>query len=436
MSNELIQLALALGPFALLIASLVIRATVITQDETISNAPFRKVLKTTSFVLLGISCISMLVISCSGGAMGLIGLVITGTSVVSIIQSEIQAAGVRHRTQQAELLWALALAVKSGRPLDEEVAAYAAGTTGKRRTRLNLFAERLGEGRPLTEIVVPQNLLPDSALMQIHSGIVSDSLEQSLTKSAMRLTRQLAEERETEFTGSGLIYPPALICIGSMIVFFVMYYIIPKFKKIFDDFGTDLPESTIGLIRVSDFVVNYWYAIGFPIFIGLPIAACTLVAYAEFYGWHTFWRMTFGHWLTRCHTPNLLRALSQSISHQIPISHVVTELSHHSNTRQFRKRLSLVMNRLDQGEDNWMSFRSTGFLTSNEAALLQAAERANNLPWALDMLATTIEERQLFRIRSALEIIQPLLLIPLGMIIGVICIALFLPLVKLLNDLS
>ena len=436
MSNELIQLALAVCPFALLIASLVIRATVITTDETASNAPFRKVLKTTSFVLLGISCISMLVITFSGGAIGLIGLVIAGTLVISVIQSEIQAAGVRHRTQQAELLWALALAVKSGRQLDEEVAAYAAGTTGKRRTRLNQFAERLGEGRPLTEIVVPQNLLPDSALMQIHSGIVSDSLEQSLTKSAMRLTRQLAEERETEFAGSGLIYPPALIFIASLIVFFVMYRIIPKFKKIFDDFGTELPDSTVGLIRVSDFVVNYWYAIGLPFFIALPIAVCVLVAYAEFYGWQTYWRMTFGRWFVRCHTPNLLRALSQSISNQIPISHAITELSHHITTHTFRRKMGLVISKLDQGEDNWTTFRSTGFLTSNEAALLQAAERAKNLPWALDMLATTIEDRQLFRIRSALEIIQPLLLFPLGMIIGAICIALFLPLIKLLNDLS
>lgn len=432
----LVQLLLGLGPFLLLAAALFIRAVAITMEDSVYRATYRRYLKLGSFALLGIAIISTIFATFTVGPIGIIGFVVSGVLIVSIIQSEIQVAGVKNRTQQAELLWTLALAVRSGRPLNTEISNYASGATGKRRDRLNLFARRLGEGRPLTEIIVPYHLLPDSTLMQIHSGIFSDSLEKSLMQAAMRLTNELAEERETEFTGTGLIYPPALLFLSSIIVGFVMYYIIPKFKKIFDDFGTELPDWTVRLIQASDFIVNYWYAIGVPFLLAMPIVACTLVAQAEFYGWHNYWRMTFGYWFVRCHTPNLLRALSQSISNKISIAEALLHLSHHTHIYKLRMRLTQIFNSLESGKDNWTPFKKAGFLTAREIAILQAAERANNLPWALDMLATTIEQRQLFRIRSVLEIVQPICLIPLGLVVAFICISLFLPLVKLLYDLS
>src|SRR5205809_3457771 len=60
---------------------------------------------------------------------------------------------------------------------------------------------------------------------------------------------------------SAMIYPIVVILVAGAILGFILYFIIPKFKKIFMDFGVDLPEITIVLLRVSDWVVQYFYLI-------------------------------------------------------------------------------------------------------------------------------------------------------------------------------
>lgn len=433
---QLLLIAMAIGPLALLAVGLILRTAAIGMDDSSHHPRTQNVLKSLSFVLLVIACLTMVLASLSMGKFGIVGLLLPVFLVIAIVQSELQIAGVKNRTRQLELLWTLALALKSGRPLAEEIDAYAAGTTGKRRKQLTLFADRLGEGMPLTEIVVPQNLLPDGALMQIHSGIFSDSLEQSIVSSATRLTRELAEERESEFSGNGLAYPPALMGVATLVIAFVIYYVVPKFKQIFDDFGTELPESTTTLIRAADFVVNYWYAVGIPILMALPVAAIALAGYAEFHGLYLGWQKLFGRWFIRCHTPKLMRALSQAISKNVPIPEALSHLAHHSHIQNLRVKLGKVMLLIEEGENSWKSFQQAGFLKPRETAILLAAERASNLPWALDMLASAIEQRQVFRIRSATEVLQPLMLIPIGLLIAVICISFYMPLVKLLHDLS
>ena len=91
---------------------------------------------------------------------------------------------------------------------------------------------------------------------------------------------------------------------------------------------------------------------------------------------------------------------------------------------------------MQAGEDPWQAMRSQRLLTQHEMAALRSAQQVGNLPWALDQLAESLERRISFRWKSWMELLQPVIVIVLGFSVGFICIALFLPLVKLLNDLS
>ena len=75
-------------------------------------------------------------------------------------------------------------------------------------------------------------------------------------------------------------------------------------------------------------------------------------------------------------------------------------------------------------------------LNQREAALLRSAQRAGNLPWALEALGTRFEQRWQFRLMFWMEFVRPAVLIVLGLIVAVFDLAFFLPLVKLINDLS
>jgi type II secretory pathway component PulF len=101
-----------------------------------------------------------------------------------------------------------------------------------------------------------------------------------------------------------------------------------------------------------------------------------------------------------------------------------------------QRRAAAIRRGLNEGLSCWELLSQTGFLKPNEVMLLESAQRAGNLPWALDALADSLDRRWLFRLQAGMEWLRPLAILFLGAIVGFVAIAMFLPLVKLLNDLS
>jgi type II secretory pathway component PulF len=433
--NSTAATLMACIPFAIMAAAAILRLIAAAQPETSWSGFRRHLLCLISYALGAIAVCGMVLLVFTAGPAGAIGLLVTLFLAFLLIDAEIRIAGARNRARQAELLWVLAIAVKSGRPLAEEIEAHAKGSWGKRHRLLTGLARRLREGVPLTEIVVPQGLLPRSAAMQIHSGITSGSLEESLHNTAVRFTANLAEDQDSANPGAALIYPAALIPVASAILAFLMIYIMPKLKKIFADFDTELPGPTVALITLSDLIVNFWVVLGLPLFY-VPVGIFVIVGLAEYHGWHVFLQSIFGRWFVRWHTPDIVRALSQSVAKGIPLDRALTPIIGHPGPRRLHNRLTMVVNQINGGAESWQSLQNNGFLKPHETVVLEMAQRSGNLPWALDAIASSIERRAAFRLRVTLEFLRPMLIVAISLVFGFIAFALFIPLVKLLIDLS
>ena len=430
-----ITFVLSCGPFATLIIACLLRAISAAQPEVTATGDRRRILNFISYILTVIAIFGMVFLTFTSGAVGFVGLLLAIFLAFLMADAEIRIAGARDRARQVEFVWLLALAVKSGRPLSEEIEAYAQGTWGRRHRLLVDMAERLRNGVPLTELAVPQGLLPRSAAMQIHAGVVSSSLPSTLRKTALRVTRDLIYDDESANSGGSLIYPAAMIPIACLIVGFLMYYIIPKFKKIFDDFGTELPQPTILLIQLSDSVVNFWYVFGLPLFY-IPIVIFIFVSMAQYYGWRVMLQSVFGGWFIRWYTPDVMRAVAQSVEQKIPLDQALNSIAKHPGPIRLRDRLAWAVESLQAGSPNWQTLQAAGLLKHSETLVLETAEQTGNLPWALETLATNLERRSAFRVSAFMEFVRPILLIGMSVIVGFVAIAMFLPLIKLLNDLS
>ena len=430
-----ITFVLSCGPFATLIIACLLRAISAAQPEVTATGDRRRILNFISYILTVIAIFGMVFLTFTSGAVGFVGLLLAIFLAFLMADAEIRIAGARDRARQVEFVWLLALAVKSGRPLSEEIEAYAQGTWGRRHRLLVDMAERLRNGVPLTELAVPQGLLPRSAAMQIHAGVVSSSLPSTLRKTALRVTRDLIYDDESANSGGSLIYPAAMIPIACLIVGFLMYYIIPKFKKIFDDFGTELPQPTILLIQLSDSVVNFWYVFGLPLFY-IPIVIFIFVSMAQYYGWRVMLQSVFGGWFIRWYTPDVMRAVAQSVEQKIPLDQALNSIAKHPGPIRLRDRLAWAVESLQAGSPNWQTLQAAGLLKHSETLVLETAEQTGNLPWALETLATNLERRSAFRVSAFMEFVRPILLIGMSVIVGFVAIAMFLPLIKLLNYLS
>ena len=433
--NATTTVLLSIGPFAILIAACLMRAIAAVQSETSWNGQRRRLLTFFSYVLTAVALVGMVFLVFTSGAVGVVGMLLAVFLVFLLSDAEVRIAGARNRARQVELIWMLAIAVKSGRPLADEIESYALGTSGKRYRLLCDMAERLRAGVPLTELAVPQGLLPRSAAMQISAGIAAASLPDTLTNTAVRSTRELSEDDESSNASGALIYPAAVVPIAFLIVGFVMYYIIPKFKKIFDDFGTELPQPTILLIQISDASLNFWYVFALPLFY-IPFLIFLFVTMAEYYGWRVMLQSIFGRWFIRWHSPDVMRSLAQSISQDVPLDQALNAIAKHPGPLRLRERLTWAIDQLRAGSPTWQTLQTAGILRHFETIVLETAEQTGNLPWALETLATNIERRSAFRLQATLEILRPIVLIAMSLAVGFIAFALFLPLIKLLNDLS
>lgn len=427
---------LTAAPYGLLMSSGIVRLISQWLEDKPSSASARQILSIIAYCLIvaAIPCELALLFGIAP-IFGVIGLFLSFLIFGTMIEADVRKSRANQKANQAELLWLLATAVKASRPLADEVEAYAAGTRGWRRRRLFVLADGLRDGNTLSEIAVPQGLLPTSVTMQLHAGVETQTLPAALIDAAQRMIRELNDEQSTTPGSTALVIPTVLIPITVLIVGFVMYYIIPKFKRIFDDFGTELPGLTITLIQLSDLFVNYWYLAAAPLFY-LCLFGCAVYIITIKSGWQAAYQMTVGRVFMRCHTPDILRALSQSVALGVPITRALAPISRYARPYSLRRRISRVISAIEHGTPGWRALHSAGVLTFYETAALESAERVGNLPWALESIASSLERRLSFRIRVLLEFLGPLLIVAIALVIGMIVIAIFLPLIKLLNDLS
>ena len=119
----------------------------------------------------------------------------------------------------------------------------------------------------------------------IRAGEAGGALEVILRRLSEFMERAQSLKRKVK---GAMVYPVVVVCVAVGILTFIMLKIVPQFKKIFDDFGSELPQMTQILIDVSNWIVNYWYLIpAIPFGINLTIKAIKLIPYGRF-GWDLF----------------------------------------------------------------------------------------------------------------------------------------------------
>jgi type II secretory pathway component PulF len=361
---------------------------------------------------------------------GFLALVLTGGFVAVAI------AAARRRARQASLLWLLAITVEKGLPLEDELEALSDGLTGRHRTDVLYLADLLDSGDALPEALaeVP-GIVPQHALLAAQTGAESGRLAQALRDAAVRHEARWRPESAPAVALVGsVLYSGAIIVYALFVVSFLMYWIVPKFKKIFEDFDTELPGPTIELIAASDLMFEYFPAV----LLGMLAGAALLgfIAWATIRGWGEFRFNGIGGLLTRVDLPDVLRNLSLVTAAGLPVERGLATIAREHQRTNIRRRSAVALAECRAGRNPWQALAHAGLIRAAEADLLQSAQTSGNVPWALRELADAIDQRRWFRWAAAIEVLQPVAVALLGIIVLLICVGFFMPLVTLVNDLS
>ncbi len=334
-------------------------------------------------------------------------------------------------SRQDTLLAILGIAAERGMPLSTAVSAFADQFRGRARLRaLNLIA-RLDGGSSLPHALkeTPGAVSRDAVLMAWigqETGLLSKALQLTGSLRSAQLSLWMA-------TASRLAYLLGVLLAVQVIVAFLVFRFIPHMVAIFNDFGLELPEVTKFVVRISDNLVGYA-----PVSVPVGISELLLLIYIPFSfgGWMNYNIPVFDRLFSRRHAALILRALSLVFEANKPIGLGLETLANHYPTPWIRRRLRRVERNVRQGADWIDALWRAGLIRRPDAEVLGSAASVGNLTWALRELAETNERRQATRIQTALQTLFPLAVILMGVAIGVLAVAYFLPLVKLIGDLS
>ncbi len=235
-----------------------------------------------------------------------------------------------------------------------------------------------------------------------------------------------------------MVYPAVVIGVAVAILTFIMVAIIPKFKKIFDEFGLSLPTATKTLIDISDWVAAYWYVIPlFPLGIYLMLKLLRMTK-AGTYALDriVLWIPVVGSLVEKTIVARTMRTLGTLISSGVPILEALSIVKETANNVVFERMFQRVLESIREGDTIADPLRESRLVDDMVVNMVEVGEETGDLDAMLYKVADFYDEEVDTLVKALISLLEPIMIVFLGGVIGAIVISLFLPLIKLLEGLS
>lgn len=278
----------------------------------------------------------------------------------------------------------------------------------------------------------------------IAAGEVGGVLDVILQRLAEFMEKAQSLKRKIK---AAMIYPIAVVVIAVLIVTFIMWFIIPKFEEIFKDFGVALPALTRWLIGISNFVAGknpgQFAGQGALIIMVSPViffvlfklirrappgraATDTLV----------FWMPVIGGLVKKSVTARFTRTLGTLISAGVPILEAILITRDTSGNYVFEKALTGVHDSIREGESFAGPLREAKVCDAIVVNMIDVGEETGDMDVMLLKIADNYDEEVDVAVGGLIKLIEPMLIVFLGGAVGTIVVAMFLPLVAMIESLQ
>jgi len=350
---------------------------------------------------------------------GFAGLVVAAMAITQYI-----------RIRRQSLLGLLAVAIDKQLPLAPTIEAFGHEQGGIFGRKVLNFAALLREGVPVAEAMDrTPGLFSREAVAAAHLGEELGALAPTLRAV---IDRQMIQQPLRQAVAGRIYYTVTVIGVLVSILTFMFIKIVPAMIKIFDDFDSTLPPLTVAAIGFANFTAKYWLVALIPLVAWVVLFYATLA----YVGWVRPSYGLLGRWFTQVHRAAILRALAIAVERGRPIKDALEALDRWYPKGWVRRKLQRAQAHLLAGLPWQEALRQERLIAQSDVALLESAERAGNLPWALCEAAGSGERRLFYRLEAVVQIAFPIVVLALGGFVMFMVVAFFLPLVRLIQGLA
>ena len=235
-----------------------------------------------------------------------------------------------------------------------------------------------------------------------------------------------------------MVYPTVVICAAIGILIFIMVAIIPKFEKIFREFGLKLPALTQFLIDVSMWCAKYWWCIPlFPIGLWLLMKLIRLSRAGNYaLDRMTLWIPIIGRIVEKTVVARTMRTLGTLISSGVPILEALSIVRETCVNAVFEEMYKRVYDSIREGDTIAQPLKESRLVDDMVVNMVDVGEETGDLDTMLNKIADVYDEEVDVLVDALISLLEPIMIVVLGAIVGTIVIAMFMPMLALLESLG
>jgi type IV pilus assembly protein PilC len=269
----------------------------------------------------------------------------------------------------------------------------------------------------------------------IASGEQSGALDVMLRRLSEYIEKNVKLRSQVK---QAMIYPTAIITFAILVAVFLLWKVIPVFAQIFKEFNAPLPFLTLAIIKMSDFVSKNIHFI----FAGLVGAFFLFREYRKTrQGRWTVDRFLLripllGRLLTKVALTRVTRTLSTLIAGGVSMLESIKITASTAGNVLIEKSVMDARRLVSEGKSLTESFRSTGRFPFMLTQMVSVGEATGTLDQMLNKLADFYDDEVSATVASLLSILEPMLLIVVGGIVGVLLLSMYLPIFNLMSQIQ
>ena len=233
---------------------------------------------------------------------------------------------------------------------------------------------------------------------------------------------------------SALFYPISIIVVAFVITAIIMLFVVPAFKQLFSSFGADLPTPTLIMMNISDFFVHYWWLIFSSLGGGL---------WFFFYTWKRSKKMQdimdrvmlklpiFGSVLEKAAIARWTRTLSTMFAAGVPLVEALSSVAGAAGNVIFYDATQKIRAEVSTGTSLTIAMQNSGIFPSMVQQMVAIGEESGALDSMLSKVADFYESEVDDAVSALASLMEPLIMVVLGVLIGSMVIAMYLPIFKM-----
>ena len=239
---------------------------------------------------------------------------------------------------------------------------------------------------------------------------------------------------------SAMVYPLVVLTIAVGIVTFLMLFIVPKFEAIFKDMlgGRPLPFITQMIMDLSRFIQGNFILIAVAIIVAVVAArfAMKMPGVAATVDNYKLKIPLFGDMLTKTSVARFSRTLGTLVSSGVPILQALNITRDTAGNLRVSKAVESIHDNVKEGESMVTPMEASGIFPPMVVSMVQVGEETGQLPDMLTKVADVFEEEVDNAVSGLTSLLEPVMIVLLALVVGTIVVALFLPLITIIQDLT